>query len=271
MPEGPEILYFATVFKKKLDGGIIKEIKSFTDKPAIVPKDFEGKIKSVDSKGKLLWFQVSGKTHDYYVHIHYGITGWLTFEEPEKNIKFEFVIKVKDKEKNLYMEDRRRFSKVKIFKKEEHDKIISDLGVDIFSPEFTEEKFKETLKSKNMILAGLLLNQSIFSGIGNYIKNESIYLTNLRVKIKSSDLTDEQISKLYHNILFVSYSSLIEMLRDSKAEKYLEKSKRINEPHKLEIPYQFKVYAQKKTPDGKEVFKVKVAGRDSYCVKELCG
>ena len=121
-----------------------------------------------------------------------------------------------------------------------------------------------------MILAALLLNQSIFSGIGNYIKNEALYLTHLRVKIKSSDLTDLQISKLYNNILFVAYSSLIEMLRDSKAEKYLNKSKRINEPVKLEIPYQYKVYAQEKTPDGKEVFKIKVAGRDSYCIKELC-
>jgi formamidopyrimidine-DNA glycosylase len=270
MPEGPELLYFATVLKKKLDDGKITEIISNTNKPVIVPDDFEGKIKTIDCKGKLLWFTVSGKTHDYYMHIHYGITGWLTFEKPEKNIKFEFVIKLKNKEYHLYMEDRRRFSKVKIFKKEEHDKIINDLGIDIFSSEFTEEEFKDTIKSKNMILAALLLNQSIFSGIGNYIKNEALYLTHLRVKIKSSDLTDLQISKLYHNILFVAYSSLIEMLRDSKAEKYLNKSKRINEPKKLEIPYKYKVYAQEKTPDGKEVFKIKVAGRDSYCIKELC-
>ena len=89
MPEGPELLYFATVLKKKLDGGKITEIISNTNKPVIVPTDFDGKIKSIDCKGKLLWFIVSGKTHDYYMHIHYGITGWLTFEKPEKNIKFE--------------------------------------------------------------------------------------------------------------------------------------------------------------------------------------
>ncbi len=270
MPEGPELLYFATIFKKKLDNGIIEDIKSFTDKPAILPKDYIGKILSVDSKGKLLWFKVTGKSQDYYIHIHYGITGWLTFEKPEKNIKFEFVIKVKDKEKNLYMEDRRRFSKVKIYTKEEHDKIIEKLGIDIFTKEFTLDKFKEILKSKKLILAALLLNQSIFSGIGNYIKNEALYLTNLRVKIKSSELTDEQIDKLYQNILFVAYSSLIEMLRDSKAEKYLDKNKRTFEPKKIEVPYQFRIYSQEKTSDGKPVIKIKVAGRDSYCIKELC-
>lgn len=270
MPEGPELLYFSTVLNKKLKDGKIIKIISNSDKPVIIPNDFDGKILSVGSKGKLLWIQVTGKMHDYYIHIHYGITGWLTFEKPEKNIKYEFIIKVKDKEYHLYMEDRRRFSKIKILKKEEHEKTLANLGIDIFTPEFTEEIFKETIKNKNMILAALLLNQSIFCGIGNYIKNESIYMTHLRVKIKTSDLTDLQISKLYHNILFVAYSNLIEMLRDSKAEKYLDKFKRINEPTKLEIPYQYKIYAQEKTADGKEVFKIKVAGRDSYCIKELC-
>lgn len=270
MPEGPELLYFATLLKKKLKNATIYDIKSFTDKPAIIPKDYEGKILSVNSKGKLLWFQVTGKSQDYYLHIHYGISGWLTFDRPEKNIKFEFNIKKKDKEITMYMEDQRRFSKVKIVNFKEHNNIIDKLGIDIFSAEFTEEKFKETIKEKNMILAAFLLNQNIFCGIGNYIKNESMYKTYLRVKIKTSDLIDEQISKLYHNILFIAYSTLIEMLRDSKAEKYLDPSKRVNEPKKLEIPYIFQIYSREKTLDGQTVYKIKVAGRDSYCIKELC-
>jgi formamidopyrimidine-DNA glycosylase len=270
MPEGPELLYCATLFKKKLANTTIIDIKSYTDKPAIIPKDYIGKVISVDCKGKLMWFEVTGKSQNYYIHIHYGISGWLTFDKPEKNIKFEFIVKKKDKEIYIYMEDMRRFSKVKIFDKESHDKIIGELGIDIFTSAFTEEKFKEEIKSKNMILASFLLNQSIFSGIGNYIKNEAMYMTRLRVKIKTSDLTDEQIYKLYHNILFVAYSNLIEMLRESKIEKYLDKSKRINEPAKLEIPYEYKIYSLEETVDGKKIFKVKVAGRDSYCIKELC-
>ncbi len=270
MPEGPELLYFATLFKKKLDGYTVSDIKSYTDKPAIIPKDYIGKIINIDAKGKLLWFQVTGKNHDYYIHIHYGITGWLTFDKPEKNVKFEFILKKKDKDKNMYMEDRRRFSKVRIYEKEEHDKIVNELGIDIFTKEFSLEKFKEIIESKNMILAALLLNQSIFSGIGNYIKNESMYISGLRVKIKSSELDPEQITKLYYNILFVAYSTLIEMLRESKIEKYLDSNKKTNEPKKLEIPYKYRVYSQEKTEDGQKVYKIKVAGRDSYCTKELC-
>jgi formamidopyrimidine-DNA glycosylase len=270
MPEGPELLYFATVLKKKINNATIKDIHFYTDKPAIIPKDFIGKILDIDSKGKLLWFKVTGKKQDYYIHIHYGISGWLTFEKPEKNIKYEFILKVKEKEINLYLEDMRRFSKISIHTKTEHDKIISKLGIDIFTKDFTKDVFMNIIKSKNMMLAPFLLNQHIFCGIGNYIKNEALYMTNLRVKIKTNELTDEEISKLYSNILFVAYSTLYEMLNELKASKFLDINKKINQPKKLEIPYKYKIYSLEKTADGKKVYKIKVGGRDSYCTKELC-
>jgi len=272
MPEGPEITYFSVFLKKKLLNYKFAEIKSYTDKPIIVPKEWDGLIIDVGNKGKLLWLYISGNKSNYYMHIHFGITGWLTFDKPESNIKFEFILSNQktNKELTLYMEDKRRFSKINIYTQEQHDKIINKLGIDLFSDQFTLDNFKNIIKSKNTILAGLLLKQEIFCGIGNYIKNEVLYLGMLNVKIKTSELTDEQISKLYLDILFVGYSNLIEMLSDSKIEKYLDKSKLSHKPKKLSIPYKYKIYGQEKTPDGKKVFKIKVAGRDTYCIKELC-
>ncbi len=266
MPEGPEILYFATVLGKKLSNATIKDIKSYTDKPAIIPKDYIGKIIDIDCKGKLLWIKVTGKSQDYYIHIHFGISGWLEFDKPEKNIKFEFVIEKKEKEFNLYMEDQRRFSKIQVYTLNEHNKIIDDLGIDIFSKQFTEDIFKDTIKDKNMILAAFLLNQHIFSGMGNYIKNDSIYLTRLKVKVKTSELSDDEISKLYHNILFIAYSVLTEELRESKAEKYLKPEKKTHEPAKIDVPYNFRVYSREKSIKGEKIHKLKIGGRDTYAV-----
>ena len=121
-----------------------------------------------------------------------------------------------------------------------------------------------------MILAGYLLKQEYFCGIGNYIKNEVLYMGSLKAKIKTSELNEDQINKLYHNILFVAYSNLIEMLKNSNVEKYLDKSKSRFMPNKLEIPYHYKIYGRETTDDGKKVFKIKVSGRDTYCIKELC-
>lgn len=275
MPEGPEILYWTIFLKNKL---AIKykfdTINSYTDKPIIVPKDWEGRILQTGCKGKLFWLEVSStdKEKKYYMHIHYGITGWFHFKKPEKNIKFEFILKdIKTNNKiNLYMEDKRRFSKIVIYDEKQHFKMISKLGIDIFDKDFTLNNFITIIKSKNTMLAPLLLKQEIFCGIGNYIKNEVMYITKLNAKIKTSELNEDKINELYSNILFVSYSNLVEMLKDSNISKYLDKSKSTYIPKKLEVPYQYKIYGRETTSDGKKVLKIKVGGRDTYCIKELC-
>lgn len=275
MPEGPEILYWQVLLDKKLALKYkFDTINSYTDKPIIVPKDWEGKILGTGCKGKLLWLEVTSTNKDktYYMHIHYGITGWLQFEKPESYIKFEFILKdIKTGgQLNLYMEDKRRFSKIVIYDEKQHLKIITKLGIDIFKKDFTLSNFKTIINNKATMVAPLLLKQEIFCGIGNYIKNEVMYMTKLKAKVKTSELTEDQINELYTNILFVSYSNLVEMLKDTKILKYLNKSKSVHMPKKLEVPYQYRIYGRETTSDGKKVFKIKVGGRDSYCVRELC-
>lgn len=275
MPEGPEILYWSVLLKKKLASKYKFDIiKSFTDKPIIVPKDWEGTIEDSGCKGKLFWLIVSSsnKEKKYYMHIHYGITGWLSFTKPESNIKFEFTLSnlKTQKQINLYMEDKRRFSKIGIYTEQEHQKIISKLGIDVFEENFTFDYFKNIIEGKDTLLAPLLLKQEIFCGIGNYIKNEVMYMCKFKAKIKTSELDKNQINQLYNDILFVAYSNLIEMLKDTNIFKYLPSVKSTNMPKKLEIPYKYKIYGRETTSDGKKVFKIKVGGRDSYCIKELC-
>ena len=270
MPEGPELTFCSTYFNKILKNHYFKTINSFTDKPVILPDDFNCKILEINNKGKLMWFKILYNNKNHYIHVHYGITGWLVLNKPDKYLKFELEFIHNNKKNILYMKDKRRFSKIKFLNEQEHFSIIEKIGVDIFTKEFTFKYFKEIIKSKNTILAGLLLKQEFFSGIGNYIKNEALYLTNLNSKIKTNQLTDKEIKKLYESILFVSYSKLYTELDEYNLKKYLLKDKINHVPKKLEIPYYFKIYNQEKTPNGEKVIKIKVAGRDSYCTEKLC-
>ena len=61
MPEGPEILYTNIYLKKYLKNTQVETIKSYTDKPAIIPKDYIGIVEDIGCKGKLFWIKVSGK------------------------------------------------------------------------------------------------------------------------------------------------------------------------------------------------------------------
>ena len=270
MPEGPELLFWSIFLKKKFIKGKIQNMKFNITNDIVIPENFDGEIVDVLQKGKLLWFKVksNGNNSHYYVHLHLGITGWIMFKDA-KNVKYSFEIKLSNKIFNIYIEDKTKLSEMEILDEEEHIKSINKLGIDIFTEEFTIDNFKMEIKKKRMILASFLLKQEIFCGIGNYIKNEVLYMDNLDINCKTNILTDEQIENLYKNILFVAYSCLMEQLRNSKIENLLSNKNIMNKPEILEIPYEYKIYKRKLTDDGKRVKITKVGGRDTYYVEKI--
>lgn len=287
MPEGPEILYSSIIIKKIINNYNFTEIISNTDKNISIPIKIKHMVKNneilkvinVSCKGKLLWIELKNQnTNDnIFIHIHYGLHGWMHDIKPEKYIDYTITFKKtkinkttnkqSTKEKYLYMEDKIKWNKISFMFKQEHEIEIETLGVDIFSKEFTKKFFKEIMTSKKKaMLANFLLDQHTICGIGNYIKNEAMYLTKLNVFTKMCDLTKEQINNLYKNILFVAYSKLI--THKKNAMKYLPEDKQINKPKITEYPYQYKVYNQSETSSGEKVTKVTVGGRGSFSTKE---
>lgn len=277
MPEGPEILYSSILINKLIKKYTFSDITSFSNKEVVVPEQFKnisGKVIDVKCKGKLLWIELenTGDDGNIFIHIHYGLTGWLVDTDPGNFIKYKlsFTKKSKDKTKTktLFMKDKRRFSKIHFLTKIEHIKAIDKLGLDIFSKDFTKKDFKKLIQSKKVILASFIMDQKIICGIGNYIKNDALFLTKLNVSVKTSELSELQIKNLYKNILFICYSKLMTHLDEYNMIKYLPQNKELNKPKKLEIPYKFKVYGQSETIDGEKIIKVTVGGRDSYSTKE---
>jgi hypothetical protein len=62
----------------------------------------------------------------------------------------------------------------------------------------------------------------------------------------------------------------MELLEYNNLTKLLNKDIKNLMPLQLEIPYIYKIYSRDITIDGKKVYKIKVAGRDSYCIKQNC-
>lgn len=268
MPEGPEILFCATFYKIFLKKIKINNIISLTNKNITLPNDYIGKVLDVDCKGKLLWFYISGKNKNYYIHIHFGLDGWLFVENSENNIRYKFEL---SNNKFIYLEDKINLASVEICDEKKHLEIINQLGIDIFSSEFTLDLFKETIKTKKSLLAGFIMNQKIFSGMGNYIKNETMYLSDLKAKIKTNELNDSQIQLLYKNILYVSYSQFMTYIKKFKLKKSdINREKLINMPTKIDKNYEFNIYKRQITKNGEKVYKIKVLSRDSYCIEKLC-
>ena len=261
MPEGPEIKYIKELCQKHLIGKTLEIIKSNSDTKVKLPK--KSKLIDVKVKGKQLVLIFE----DFWFLIHFGLTGWLVFDDaryPRYELHFDDII--------AYIDDSRRFSKLKIYESENsYNKALNKLGVDIFSDEFTEEFFLESFGKTKKAIVAFLMDQSQFSGIGNYIKNESLYLSGISPKRKTDTITDEEKSKLYKSILYVAYSNFVENMDLNKIKLDKKDTKRIKELKiKVQNPYKFNVY-------GRDDFDLKgnkltiedIGGRTCYYVKTL--
>ena len=56
-------------------------------------------------------------------------------------VKYQFLISKNNRDYNIYIEDKTRLSNMELFNEEEHEKYISKLGIDIFTKDFTKQKF----------------------------------------------------------------------------------------------------------------------------------
>ena len=257
MPEGPEIYITSQFLKKNITGKYFNEI--FSNSKTKVSLPFKSKVLDVFSYGKFIII----KTNDYYVNIHLGITGWIVKKKP-KIYKYIFYFS----DKVFYLKERRRFSSVQILNEIQLSKKLSNLGVDILSKNFTFEYFYKNFKKSNKYICSLLLDQKIFAGLGNYIKNEALYLSKILPYKKTFDLNDKQIKLLYSKIKFVAFSNLIDWHKEYKIIVNSDLKKIL--PTYLEVPYNFYIFDKERDKNNfKVILDKKHCGRRTFYVKEI--
>jgi len=254
MPEGPEALINEKFLRKLFLGKKLTKIISNTKSIVKLPKI--EKVLDTGSHGKIFWL----KTRSMYINIHLGISGWFVTEKPRI---FKYILE--SGRTKAYLEDRRRFSKIVITDRKEHDNLINKLGVNILSKNFTLEKFISIVESKKKMISALLLDQSEFAGIGNYIKNEALYRARINPTKLTSKLSKNSLKKLYNAIRYVSFS-VARMWFISYNLKYPLSN---IEPKKVTSNYKFQVYGRDKDRYGNKITLETIAGRDTYYVKKL--
>lgn len=258
MPEGPELLYLSIKLKNELKNAILENIVSNTKSIVKIPK--KSKVLNVYSYGKNLIIDCK----NYKLLVHLGITGWLVNTQP-KIYKYIFEFN----NQKIYLKDQRRFSKIVLFTSQEDlEDYLTKYGVDILTKDFTFDYFNNIIKSKKKLLCSILLDQKYFAGLGNYIKNDSLYLSKINPNKKTNDLDENEIKELYNNIKFIAYSNIFTWLKENnlKVPQNIQKLS----PNKLNVPYTFKVYEQEYDAHGNKVIFIKNhCGRRTFYVPKL--
>ncbi len=153
------------------------------------------KILSIFSYGKYLFFQFD----TFALRVHFLLYGSfeavvkkkkVTGDYPKKNRIPRLALKLKIGEINM-------FSCSIHFTEQANAKAECDYSIDIMSPSWNETN--ALIKTKNYPdseIADVLLDQSIFLGVGNIIKNESLFLAKLLPTRKVREISTAKLKKL---------------------------------------------------------------------------
>ncbi len=251
MPEGPEVRIIVDQLNHLLQNSELLSIEitsgryskkapdNFTNFSSCLPL----KIKEVKCKGKFIWFELDG----WYIFNTLGMSGGWKLES-EKHSHLTWLTN----KATVYFTDMRNFGTFKFIKnKSELDKKLKELGTDALSPDYTLDYVKKVLgekKSQTKTLAGILMNQKKFCGIGNYLKSEILYASKLSPHRTLESLTSDDITTLFHQskkIIQASYDN-----GGGSAGDFSDLNKK-----KGSYKFKFQVYGRSLDPLGNKVKK----------------
>ena len=201
MPEGPEVRLFIDNLNQNFRHYMIKSVEilsgRYIKKPILNLNLLHNKeIESFNCKGKFIWLDLK----DAVVFNTLGMTGsWSRKKTNYTRIAINFY-----ENDTLYFNDIRNFGTFQIKSKEELYKKLNSLGPDMLSNPPSSNDFILSLRKKNnKDICSVLMNQNIISGVGNYIKAESLWFSKINPHSLIENLTDENLETLRKAILFV--------------------------------------------------------------------
>ena len=260
MPEGPEV-------KKTVDG--LRHAVENREIYSLAPvsgrysrKDFHGfkdfcdyyprLVTGVGCKGKFIYFLFANGSSLWNT---LGMTGYWSQSE-RKHSRIRVFIKEDGQEDSrgasLFYNDMRNFGTLKYVKTyEELEKKLASLGPDVLSDPPNFQEFKECLlkgRRGGKTIAENIMNQSVVSGVGNYLKAEILYDCKISPHRICNSLSDFDINRVLESstrITRLSYESggaTIKNYRNTSGEKGV-------------YTRRFAVYNQETDPLGNEVIR----------------
>lgn len=193
MPEGPSIVILkeaASIFQGKkvleVSGNAKQELQRLNGK----------KIVELKTWGKHFLICFKG----FYVKVHLLLFGSYRINE-QRNMAPRLALKFKNGELNFYN------ASVKIIDGKPED--TYDWEVDTMSEQWNSKRAVKALQSmKNTMLCDALLNQDVFAGSGNIIKNEVLFMvyTHPETKVEALSLPEKKtLVKTLRNYCFDFY------------------------------------------------------------------
>jgi formamidopyrimidine-DNA glycosylase len=227
MPEIVEVALMADAIREIISGKKLQSVtilggrylKNGIDNLDQLSENLPMGVMSVNVKGKFCWIKLE---NDWYIAITFGMSGAIYYEPTEevlddysetngKKVSRQDYMKhfhIKFETTNgqcFYYGDMRRFGTITISDdRRPLDKKLSELGPDMLTGQpITDQQFVDIFrqtKFNKKNICKVLMEQKAISGVGNYLKAETLYCCHINPWALVSDLDDETLINLHHAI-----------------------------------------------------------------------
>lgn len=223
MPELPEVETVRIGLNKLVIGKTIKAInfnwpKSFPNAPEDVNQFLiNSKIKSIRRRAKVLIIDLDT---NYSLVIHLKMTGQMVYrgkmnfaaghpndsmigDLPDRSTRVIFTL---SDESSIYFNDQRKFGWVKLMPTISIQELpfMKKVGPEPLEDDFTKDVFISRIRRRsNTTIKAALLDQSVLAGVGNIYADESLWGAKIHPATKVGKLSDNALSRLRDEIVFV--------------------------------------------------------------------
>lgn len=259
LPELPSVEIYKRYFDSHFLGQLIKKVE--IRNPEILintnPNELQDALLaqqfiSSSRYGKYLFSRLD---NDYFLIIHFGMTGYLKYypkNVPKSlNSHIRFLVKFQNGHE-LVFDDMRKFGKVGLTQTPQNFIQEKRLGPDALEINF--KTFKEIFKKRKGIIKSLIMNQNFIAGIGNLYADEILYQSQIHPLTTADKLDNRDLKNLYHEM---------KMVLNKAIEHH-------DVPHKM--PPSFLLahrYPGGECPNGGPIKTLKIGGRTTYfCPRE---
>ncbi len=217
MPELPEVETVCRVMRRALVDQKITKVEVSPDEivlkgipPEAIQRALENRtVKGVGRKGKYWWLELDEKP---WLFGHLGMAGWirevgkpttrirehgkLPLDDENGRPKFLKLLIETSEGRRVVFTDGRRLGRLWLGDSPEEDAKIKELGFDCYDELPPSKELLALLKKRKAPIKAVLLDQSLFAGVGNWIADETLYQARINPKRSADSLKPKEVDKL---------------------------------------------------------------------------
>ncbi len=217
MPELPEVETVCRVMRGALVDHRIVEVEAATDEIVFKKRDpeeiehalIDRTVRAVHRKGKYYWLQLDKGP---MLAGHLGMAGWIRevgrpttrlmehgkgpLDDDQGRPKFLKLFLTTEEGRRIAFTDGRRLSRIWLSDDPAKEPPISLLGPDVMNEPRTAAELLTALKGRTAPIKALLLDQSLFAGVGNWIADEVLYQARIAPARPAGELKKAELTRM---------------------------------------------------------------------------